>query len=326
MRKLARTGLILFTAAAALFAAGCESTQLVPAEDDQASSAIQGLDVVWEDSRNEETDGTDVYTYNSQTGVQSLVAGGNGDQTEPAISDSQIVWLSGGRLKAKNRSSGSVSNVAGSPTQSNPALCGSVVTWSDSRNATTDVYARNLAGGQEIAVATTGAEEAYPACDNGRIVYMHAPTGEWAGIRLYDIASGQTTTVSDRPYNEWRPAISGDRVVWQAWPNQPDTTEGIQILGKRLSTGDTFTVTNGPNQQTAPVISGTLVAWEDARDGKRRVWWRDVASTIGEQDVDPRQLGRQQSPAVSGRVMTFESDATGAWNIYMNMGLLIKGF
>jgi Tol biopolymer transport system component len=166
-------------------------------------------------------------------------------------------------------------------------------------------------------VATSDAVEAYPACDAGRVVYMYAPVaGGSADIRLYDIGTGGTSVVSNQFWNEWGPAISGDRVVWQAWPSQPDTAEGIQIMGKNLTSGETFTVTSGPGHQTAPVISGSVVAWEDARSDVTRVWWRDLGAATGERQVDGSPPGRQVAPALSGRTLAYQSDAPGVWNIY----------
>ena len=138
-------------------------------------------------------------------------------------------------------------------------LCGSVVVWSDAAN-NSDVYAKDLAGGSQIAVATSSAVEAYPACDAGRVVYMYAPVGGDADIRLYDIGSGQTTVVSNELWNEWRRRSPGIRVVWQAWPTQPNTTEGIQIFGTNLDTGQDFVVTNRPRP----------IRWRRQSRGR---WW-----------------------------------------------------
>ena len=308
-------------AAASLAAAGCGGPSgIAPSSFDQVAPAISGTTVVWEDSRNNDTAGTDVFTYDTGTLAQSLVAGGNGDQVEPAVSDSYFVWTDAGRLRAENRATGSVFNVSsGSGTQSDPALCGSVVVWSDSQN-NSDVYAKDLNGGSQIAVATSAAVEAYPACDGGRIVYMYSPIGGQADIRVYDIASGQTAVVSNQPWNEWRPAISGNRVVWQAWPGQPDTTNGIQIYGTTLnpdlSTGPDFVVTNDPGHQLAPTISGSIVAWEDDQHANPQVWWRDLATTTAEQSVGS-QPGSQLAPAISGRRLVYQSNATGVWLIWL---------
>ena len=169
---------------------------------------------------------------------------------------------------AKDLSSGQVFSVTNGPaTQVDPALCGSVVVWSDTAN-NSDVYAKHLAGGSDDPVATSAAVEAYPACDAGRVVYMYAPLGQSADIRLYDIASGQTRVVSNQPWNEWRPAISGNRVVWQAWPNQPDTTRASRSSARTSIRARTSWSQTGPINQTAPTISGSVVAWEDLRSGQ----------------------------------------------------------
>ena len=107
------------------------------------------------------------------------------------------------------------------------------------------------------------------------------------------------------------------RVVWQAWPTQPDTTEGIQILGNNLDTGQGFVVNKGPDHQTAPTISGSVVAWEDPRSGQSRLWWRDLTSSTAEQAVDPNLHGTQQEPALFGNRVAFESNAAGPWNVYL---------
>ena len=314
MHAIARKILLLVAAGAALSAAGCAASQLEPGDYNQVSPSINGGSVVWEDSRNDATDGTDIYMFDNNT--ETLVAGGNGDQQTPRISSSYIVWLDSGRLVAKDRTSGAVFNVTNGPaTQADPVLCGSVVAWTDTGN-NSDVYARDLAGGAQVAVAASSAVEAYPACDAGRVVYMYAPTGQFASIRLYDLATGATTVVASDPWNDWQPAISGNLVVWQAWPNQPDTINGIQIMGKNLGNGHSFTVTSGPNHQTAPVISGSAVAWEDLRSGTERVWWRDLQSLTGERRwtiPSPVANRNRRSP---GRFLAFENDSTTFWNIY----------
>jgi hypothetical protein len=317
MNSIARRTLLLAAAAATtLPLSACAGERIVPSDFDQVSPAFNGETVVWEDSRNDETDGTDIYAFN--TGAESKVAGGPGEQDQPAISNQYIVWIDEGRLRAKDLSSGNVFNVTnGAATQTDPAVCGSVAVWSDTGN-NSDVYAKDLAGGSEIAVATSPAVEAYPACDAGRVVYTYAPIGSSSSIRLYNIGTGQTEVVSSELWNEWRPGISGDRVVWQAWPTQPDTAQGIQIFGTDLATGQDFVVSDGANHQTAPVISGSTVAWEDVRSGQTEIWWRDLATTMPPGiPVDGTQAGPQQAPALFNRQVAFQSDSPGPWNIFL---------
>ena len=62
-----RKGLLLVLAgAAALGVSGCVPTRLLPSDYDQTAPATDGLTVVWEDSRNAATAGTDVYLYDTR--------------------------------------------------------------------------------------------------------------------------------------------------------------------------------------------------------------------------------------------------------------------
>ena len=319
MTPTVRKGLLVVIAlAAALAMSGCVPSRVAPNEYDQTAPATDGLTVVWEDSRNTATAGTDIYMFDTQTSTETLVAGGNGDQDQPAISNGFIVWIDNGRLRAKNRSSGQVFNVTtGGATQSDPALCGSVVTWTDTRNATSDVYARNLAGGSEIAVATTSTVEAYPACDAGRIVYMRSASNEWASIRLFDLASGQTTVVTDEPWNEWQPAISGDRVVWQAWPNQPDTTDGHPDQGHPPLDRRGLRRQRRARQ---PDRAGDLGIGGRLGGRPRRRYPAVVARPRGDEGRaaghDGGRVGVQRAPALFSRGLVYQSDPTGAWNVF----------
>jgi hypothetical protein len=319
MKLKVRKALLVTTAAAAMLAAtGCAAERIDPNDFDQVSPAFNGDDVVWEDSRNAETDGTDVYRFNYSTGTESKVAGGTGEQDQPAISDQYIVWIDRGTLKAQGLQPGSApfNLTNGSATPTDPAICGSLAVWSDTAN-NSDIYAKNLPSGPVVPVATSSAVEAYPACDAGRVVYMYAPTGSDADIRLYNMGTGQTTTVTNQIWNEWRPSISGNRVVWQAWPNPSDPTQGIQIYGKKLDTNQGFVVSEGAQDQTVPVISGSTVAWEDTRSGRSQIWWRDLCTTMPQIPVDSTLDGIQVSPSLVGRNVAFQSNAAGPWNTYL---------
>ena len=63
MNSIARKALLVVAAAAATASAtGCAANRFDPNDNDQLSPAISGSRVVWEDSRNSETNGTDVYS------------------------------------------------------------------------------------------------------------------------------------------------------------------------------------------------------------------------------------------------------------------------
>src|SRR5262245_61377303 len=147
-----RALLVVTAAAAALSATGCAANRLDANDATQLSPAISGSTVVWQDDRNDPPDGFDVYSWDTSTAAESFLAGGPGDQSEPAVSDRYFVWSDDGRLKAEYRSTGLVTSVTNGPAdQGDPALCGSLLVWSDGSN-NSDVYAKDLAGGPVIPV------------------------------------------------------------------------------------------------------------------------------------------------------------------------------
>jgi beta propeller repeat protein len=335
--KVRKALLVTIASAAVLSATGCAAERIDPNESDQVAPAFNGDDVVWEDMRNDhdpQNDGTDVYMFQySAGGPATMVAGGQGEQDQPAISDQYVVWIDRGTLKAQGLSNGQLSGPVitvtnGSATPTDPAICGSLVVWSDTAN-NSDIYAKNLSSGQLFQVATSPAVEAYPACDAGKIVYTYAPANGSSDIKLYDTSSRLTSTVSSEIWNEWRPSISGNLVVWQAWPAQPDTTQGFDILGKNIDTGVGFPVSTATCNQSAPVISGSTVAWEDtvphAVPGvspcgtQTQIWWRDIETTMSQVGipVDSALAGSQQNPSLVNKQVAFQSDAPGPWSVYL---------
>src|SRR5262245_30650660 len=103
LRVRNKTLLVTVAAAAVLTATGCAAERIDPNDFDQVAPAFNGDDAVWEDSRNDATDGTDVYRFTYSAGGPDVkLAGGPGEQDQPAISDQYVVWIDQGRLKAQS--------------------------------------------------------------------------------------------------------------------------------------------------------------------------------------------------------------------------------
>jgi Tol biopolymer transport system component len=135
-------------------------------------------------------------------------------------------------------------------------------------------------------------------------------------IAAFDLTTGATTVVSAQPWNEWIPAISGDRVVWRAWPNQPNCC--IQIFGFDLSTGAPISVTSGSGNQLTPDVSRTIVVWEDDRGKKPEVWYLDLSSGTEAAVVDTGGTAPpEEAPQVSGRSVVWQQQINGSWDIEM---------
>src|SRR6266540_6191392 len=74
MNRIARRALLVVAAVAAVLSAtGCAAERLDPNDSAQLSPAFNGDDVVWEDSRNDESTGTDLYRWNVSTATESPV-------------------------------------------------------------------------------------------------------------------------------------------------------------------------------------------------------------------------------------------------------------
>lgn len=279
---------------------------------DQGVAAISGSLVAWEDERNADAgDGTDVFFRDTAGGAETKVAGGLGDQVQPTVSAGYVVWVDGSDIKAYDRARARTSTVTSAGgDQFDPALCGSVVVWTDLRNGNPDIFGKDLSGtiarGAEIPIAVTAADEAYPDCDGSRVVFMRTIAATGSDIYHYNLNTAATSVVSAQRWNEWRPAVSGDRVVWQAWPFQPDTAVGIEIYGRNLATGRTFAVGRGPGHQVEPDISGGLAAWEDRRAAQVDVRFRELATGV-EEPVTAASTD-ETLPAVSGRSIVYGVD------------------
>jgi TolB protein len=304
-----------------LLLASCGGTGVVTvvglSDSDQQVPAISGTMVAWEDYRN--GNDADVYARNmtSSPGPETPIAGGPGDQVQPAVSDQYFVWVDNGAIRAQSRSGGNAFNVAtGGGDRFDPAVCGSLVVWTDTRNGNPDIYGRDLAGGQEFPIATSPAAEAYPACDGSRVVYMSTGATTGADISMFDRTTGATTLVSAQPWNEWQPAISGNVVVWQGWPGQGQPNATIQIFGVDLSTGAPIPVTHGSGNQITPDVSGTIVVWEDDRGKNPEVWHLDLATGTEGPVVDTGGTAPPEvAPQVSERTVVWQQQINGSWDI-----------
>ena len=272
----------------------------LPSDFDQTAPAINGVNVVWEDSRNAETAGTDVYMYNTGTSTESLVAGGNGEQDQPAISDRYIVWIDDGRLRAKNRSSGRCSTSPTGPpprpTRRSAARSSSGATRATTRTSTPS----DLAGGSEIAVATSRRwRPTRPATPAGSSTCARLPrVGEHPPLRHRQPARPRSSPTSPGTSGGPRSPVTGSS--GRPGRTSPTRPRASRSWARDLSTGQDFVVSDGPGNQTAPVISGSMVAWEDVRDGDSRIWWRDLAATKGEQPVTTEDV--IGAPAGAGAV------------------------
>ena len=89
-------------------------------------------------------------------------------------------------------------NLATDNDKFDPAVCGSLVVWTDMRNGNPDIHGRDLAGGQEFPIAASPAAEAYPDCDGSRVISMSSGATTGADIYLFDRTTGAVASAQPR--------------------------------------------------------------------------------------------------------------------------------
>lgn len=64
-------------------------------------------------------------------------------------------------------------------TQTQPAISGNIVVWTDERNGNKDIYGYNLSSGKEFQVTTDPADQESPAIFGGTVVWADKRNGNW---------------------------------------------------------------------------------------------------------------------------------------------------
>jgi hypothetical protein len=136
-------------------------------------------------------------------------------------------------------------------------------------NATEIVLFNIATGADPVVIATSDKNNEDPRIDGTKIVWSSGDiwtpetASNWSKtyqICLYDIDSGQTTTLTNDLAGNLNPSVGGDLVAWQCWTPS-------SIKSYRISTGETSDVyvsIYGDTSKT-PEVDGTRIAWWGAR-------------------------------------------------------------
>ncbi|TSC82757.1 MAG: Peptidase S8 and S53 subtilisin kexin sedolisin [Parcubacteria group bacterium Gr01-1014_20] len=225
--------------------------------------------VVWEDHRNDASNGGDIYMKNLSTGVETAISTSLKDQEAPAIYGDYVVW-------ADERWSGSgVPDIymrklstffetritTSTAFQRAPDIWGNRIVWEDNRNGNFDIYMYDVSTVAMTRLTTSTANQTNPAIYGDKVVYEDKRDGTNENIYMYDIATGLETRISSGTSKKLRPDIYGSKIVWYL-----DTTGNDDVYMYDLSTNTESRVTYEGSAQTTPVIYGTRVVWPDARN------------------------------------------------------------
>jgi len=307
-----------------------------PIEDSgggQANPDVHGTVVVWMEFRDGDfaVRGKDL-----ATGSTFLINEPTGTKLHPVTDGTLVVWhddRSGNPdIYARDLQSGQERPLVSHPAaQLDHALDGTFLVWEDGRNCPSNVpseytnyeiYAMDLASGQEFSVCTVGWDQLNPAISGDIIVWQDhraqfpgfVPT--WGRIYGYDVTTGGEFLIaaSSDGVDQVKPAISGNIVVWA------DMHNGGDIWGHDLDSNTRFPIHVGPYSQNDVDIDGRYVVWEDWRNGvDTDIWGYDLLT--GEEFPIYQGPGNQSDPKVSGNLVVWDFPGPGdqdrIWGAYI---------
>ncbi len=320
--------LILFFGSFQLSGEGSNEFSITTDPGDQRSPAIYGDIVVWEDTRNGDTD---IYGLNLSTMEEFQITTAPGSQKNPAIYGNYVVWedyrndtsaLYGYNLVTKEEVL--ITNSPGS--KRDPAIYGDIVVWEDGRTGNPDIFGCNLSTRQEFQITTDPDWQRGPAIYGDIVVWedhRHVRSAiyrERPAIYGLKLSTGREFRIPRKitfssPRDRYDPALYGNIVVWRDY---------YEICGSNLSTSKNFGVAAFQNGECCdscslwdsgrPVIYEDTVIWVDCRYGNADILGYSF-STDQEFEVTAYE-SCQCSPALYGTTVVWEDNRNGNWDIY----------
>lgn len=207
---------------------------LSPGRGRQGNPAISRGRVVWEDQRAGSKQ-TDIYMYDLETGVESPVCTESSRQQQPDIAGDWVIW---------------VDNRGGS--------------YNYGRATRNDIYAKNIATGEERRITTDADEtiQGNPAIGRDELTGDYFAVFEGDGIWLYDFQTSETTKIA---MNGSHADMDGHIAVWIS-------RETGRVMMHDVSTGVQQPVSSGDGSVFNPAVSGHRIVWGDDRSGSRDIY------------------------------------------------------
>ena len=247
-----------------------------------------GSIVVWRDKR---TGDFDLYAFDVETGLQSALLTHPGNQRQVTVGQDYVVWQ----------------DDRNSPSGVPPEF------------GNHDIYALNLATGEEFSVCTAAYDQGGPAisgdiivwADKRRYIPVITPTFT-SDIYGYNVTTGEEFLIAQAAEGAGNsgPDISGNIVVWQ------DGRNGGDIWGYNLSTDETLPIhVDSPDDYTGQTAQGRwrlrcLDRWA-RRAGRRYLERNRLRFRREEEFVIFQDAGYVSFPSISGDLVMWTWSPVG---------------
>ncbi len=249
-----------------------------------------------------------------------------GNQTNPAISGSRVVWESDSPscpsacdrdILGINLATGLTFTVAsGSSDQAQPAIAGSTAVWVDLANQTEQLLAKDINSsslGSTTVITTVSILAGYtlaePLISSEYITWseMGPAVGNTSQITIkaYNRSTGAIQTVTQSTLPRLTAALADHRLVW---------TDGWQLYIADLSTQNQSVLF--ASYAATPAIDGAMVVWSSSTYNGTYVsdiWGLQLTSTTSISAADKPVLlvsaaGDQLAPTLTGDTLAWQSD------------------
>ncbi len=307
-KALALIGLFAAPAAGAQTVTGIE-TRITTSLADQWAPSISGDLISYSDFRGQDTD---IYYFDLSAGSEHLVTNAPGNQESPVTSEGLISYLDldQRRVLVFDPGAGTTVDVTGgaSGTAIAPGLGQKLVAWTDNRDGDLEIYARDLATGEERRVTNSPLIDDLPAVDSGVIVWQRCTTT--CDIWAYDWATGATRQITQTPDRDERDAgIWHSRVVYEGLTGAERDVYAFDLdtgIERRLAL---------PADQGHPSISGDFVAFDDLTTGVYHIKLWHLPSD-GVFPITGGQSGQFLND-IDGNRVVYTDDRGGQLDIYL---------
>lgn len=202
---------------------GMDFRRLTDDEKHHSSIDINGQEVVWTESETRDAS-NDIVVYDLQTETRERIPKGDSrDPVGPVLTDRFVVWKDIGYgtegLYLFDRSKGVTRLVVDSEERSvyDYDASGEYVVYSGAvkGGVANDLFLYNVSQDETIRVTQTpDAEDSHVVMSEGRIVWVDWDNDQ-QDISLYNVVTGDKRRITNDPYGQSEPDISGQYIVWE---------------------------------------------------------------------------------------------------------------